>query len=84
MEGHLGYVYLQTGEDVRWFDYGLQRGWSLPDPADAWVRLPVARHARWLYRAVSGLYWDWHFRRYGLEPSGYEYWLRYAIWKGWC
>jgi len=79
-----GYTYLQTTRDCLWFDCGLRRGWTLPDPANPLARLWGVRHARWAWYAAVDTYEDWYWSRYGLVSTGYNNWLRYAIRRGWC
>lgn len=78
-----GYTYLQTTRDVIWFDEGLRRGWSIPEPAPRWMRWRGIRHIRCGWSLLLDLYHDWCWEQVGLYPSGYSDWARYAILRGW-
>lgn len=81
---HRGYTYLRTDRDVLWFDEGLRRGWSTPEPAPRWARLYGVRHARCLWLLLQDAYWDWCWEKVGMYPTGYHDWRRYAVLRGWA
>ncbi len=71
-------------DDVLWNQAAEEFGWTLPARAPWWARLPVMRHVRVIIAAYRI---ETHYRRWasvGLLSSGYDEWVLYAIWRGWC
>ena len=73
-----------TDDDKRWHDDRDQLGYALPRKA-AWpLRMPIIRHVRF--------YWlSWKIEQhYSMGPgsiglrTGYDEWVLYAVWRGWC
>lgn len=71
-------------DDQRWLDDGERLGWKLPPKAGLFWRLPVIRHIRSVLVGIKIELW------YSQGPgmigirSGYDDWVRYAIWRGWA
>lgn len=74
----------QDEDLIRWHRDKVERGWRLPDIAPWPLRLPIIRHIR-------ALWISWHIEKYyaawsesGLVSSGYDEWVIFAIFRGFC
>ena len=76
--------YIRTDEDRLWFDEGLRFGYRLRKPAAPFWRLPVIRHLRAFWQMLRVEQWNASYEAIGIKPPGYEAWITYAIWRGWC
>jgi hypothetical protein len=79
-----GYVIIQTQSDMQWYVDGDRHGWLLPPSAGRFWR-------SWPMRWFRGVVLTWNvvrheefFRQLGLISSGFDRWVLYAIWRGWC
>lgn len=75
--------YLTTDIDRLWFDEGLRRGWSIPEPAPRWKRLWGIRHIRCGWWLLTDIIDEWRWEQVGMYPTGYNDWARYAVLRGW-
>jgi hypothetical protein len=74
-----------TEDDKVWHQQRVQNRWELPPPAVHWKRLPVIRHIR---AAVLSFAVELHYSRWAsigcFRRTGYDRWVIYAIYRGWC
>ncbi len=75
-----GYTYLQNDQDRLWLDEGLRRGWTLPEPTAAWLRLWGLRHVRWFWLSWKA-YSEFEDGQWAILWK--KEWVSYAVWKGW-
>ena len=83
-DGGWGFTYLVTDQDRLWFDEGMRRGWRLPGPARPFWRMWGIRHVRWAIQLYRVWQWNRRWEQLDVTPTGFEDWLCYAIWRGWC
>lgn len=70
--------------DELWMKDKEEEGWVLPKKANRFLRLPVIRYFRWFGRNLTVWIHNNIWMRAGLIPSGYDEWVLYAIYRGWC
>lgn len=78
-----GHTYLQTEQDVLWFNEGLDCGYRLPPPAPRWKRLWGPRHWRWFWAWVRLEIDAVTYAELGVKLPGCRGWVLYAIGRGW-
>lgn len=72
--------------DKAWRERGAQHGWNLPAPAPWWKRLPGVRLLRALARVIEieRQRERLHFVSFGTPDFRHQYWVAYAVRRGWC
>ena len=74
-----------TEDEKLWHEQKAHHGWKLPPPAARWKRLPVIRHIRAAFLSVAV---ELHYSRWAsvgfFGRTGYDRWVIYAIYRGWC
>ena len=71
-----------SDDEKMWRHDGTVNGWSLPRKAHAVFRLPVIRNIRAIV-ARCRVETHYHKTAIGIR-TGYDAWVLYAIYRGWC
>ena len=73
----------RTAMDRKWHENGVNLGYKLPPPAGHLLRAPVIRWFRYMWNVwkVERHYSAWS--GIGIR-TGYDGWVLYAIFRGWC
>jgi hypothetical protein len=79
-----GHVIIQTEDDAKWWSDGERNEWALPPAATSFCRARPMRYVRALTNLSAVERHERFFRSIGMIPTGYDRWVLYAIWRGWC
>jgi len=74
----------RADSDGLWHLHGQQNNWILPPKAPLILRLPVIRQLRAVWHEGQVDRHNQFWRSVGTIPTGYDEWVLYAIWRGWC
>lgn len=70
--------------DALWRKNQQEEGWRLPKKANRFLRLPIIRYFRWFRLNLAVTKHNQGWMQVGLIPIGYDSWVLYAIYRGWC
>ena len=78
-------IRIKDKKSVRcWYEEQKAEGWELPAKAHRALRLPLIRWIRYIHSAIRLYRHNRRWMEEGLLPGGYDEWVLYAIFRGWC